>query len=462
VSSSSFYFPIPRRGCVAFLSASLALLFVTSCKRETAPAQAPQVSAAAVPANEKAAPEKTAAATKSTAEKAAPEKGAPEKSVAEKSGEKNPVAAKKAVEAEKAKARQLAAEAVPVEVAPVTRGPISAFLTFNSTLETEAIVDIYPQTAGQVETLFVEEGRVVKEGEPLLKIEDRELRVDVEESTANFEHLKRGFARTDDLFQRNLINKQEYDDKRYTLEQARLRLERAKLRLSYTTVRAPFDGVVSSREAQVGARVTTGTKCFSMVKLDELVARVFVPGRYLPVVSENLPAVVTSEFLPNRTFTGWVKRISPVIDPKSGTFKVTIGVRGEKPSELPPGLFVGVRVITDTRPEALLIPKRAVVYEGGERYVFAVVKDRASKRKLVAGYDDPMNIEALSGFEAGTPVIVLGHSGLKDGAMVRLVNPPGAPAPAVAEAPDAMKPAAPKPEPKAAAATSAEAPKAGG
>lgn len=320
--------------------------------------------------------------------------------------------------------RQAAAEQVPVETALVARGPISAFLSFNSTLETESAVDIYPQTGGQVEALLVEEGRIVKEGDPLLKIEDRELRVDVEESTANFEHLKRNFGRNEDLFERNLINKADYETQKYQLEQARLRLERAKIRLAYATVRAPFAGVISAREAQVGARVGTGTKLFSMVKLDDIVARVFVPGRYLPIVQENQEAVVSSEFLPDRTFKGWVKRISPVIDPKSGTFKVTVGVRGEKPTDLPPGLFVGVRVITDTRPDAILIPKRAVVYEGGERYVFVVNNGRAAKKKLPMGYEDPNNVEALSGFEVGQQVIVLGQAGLKDGSLVRSVNVP--------------------------------------
>lgn len=353
------------------------------------------------------------------------------------------VAARRAADAEKEKARQSAAEMVPVETALVTRGQISAFLSFNSTLETESVVDIYPQTTGQVEALFVEEGKVVKEGEPLLKIDDRELRVDADEANGNYEHLKRNYARTQDLYQRNLINKQDYETQTYQLEQARLRLERAKIRLAYATVRAPFAGVISAREVQVGARVAGGTKVFSMVKLDDLVARVFIPGRYLPIVAENQPAVVTSEFLPNKTFTGWVKRISPVIDPKSGTFKVTVGVRGEKPSDLPPGLFVGVRVITDTRTNAVLIPKRAVIYEGGERYVFAVVNDRAVKKKLTVGFEDPNNVEALAGFEVGTPVIVLGQSGLKDGSLVRSVNagPTGA-APVAAKPGDAAAPAA--------------------
>jgi membrane fusion protein (multidrug efflux system) len=401
----------PRK---AALSTALALV-LAGCSR-TPPPEPPAKIATPPPA---------APATKAATAPATPP--APGTKAAASVAAKDPArppGGKRQTEAEREKARQSAAEMVPVETALVTRGPISAFLTFNTTLETEAMVDLYPQTTGQVEALHVEEGRMVKEGEALLKIEDRELRVDLEESEANFEQLQRNFARTEDLYERKLINRQDYETQKNTLELARLRFERAKIRLAYTTVKAPFAGVIASRDTQLGARVSAGTKVFSMVKLDDIVAKVYVPGRYLPIVAEKQPAVVTSEFLPDRSFKGWVKRISPVIDPKSGTFKVTVGVRGERPADLPPGLFVNVRIITDTRPAAILLPKRAVIYEGGDRYVFAIVNDRAVKRKLAAGFEDPDLIEALSGFVVGTPVIVLGQSGLKDGSLVRSVNKP--------------------------------------
>jgi membrane fusion protein, multidrug efflux system len=413
------------------LTAPLLALGLAACSRTPPPAApapaAPKQSAAAV----------TPSAPTTAAAKAAP---AP---AAGKEGARPPASGpgssgRRSGEAERERQRQTAAEMVPVETALVRRGPISAFLTFNTTLETEAMVDVYPQTTGQVEAILVEEGKLVQEGDALLKIEDRELRVDMEESRANFEQLERNFARTQDLFTRKLVNAQDFETQKNALELARLRYERARLRHAYTTVRAPFSGVVASREAQVGARVSANSRLFSLVKLDDTVAKVFVPGRYLPVVAENQPAVVTSEFLPDRTFRGWVKRISPVIDPKSGTFKVTVGVRGERPGDLPPGLFVNVRIITDTRPEAVLVAKRAVVYEGGERYVFALVNDRVVKRKLAAGYEDPEHVEALSGFEVGTPVVVLGQSGLKDGSLARSVNQP------VLTAPDApIAPAVP-------------------
>ncbi len=416
--------PSVLRPCLRLTAPLLALGLAACSRTPPPPAPAPAASKASTTPAAATAP---AAKTASTASAA--------KDGARPAGSGSGASGRRSSEAERERQRQTAAEMVPVETALVSRGPISAFLTFNTTLETEAMVDIYPQTTGQVEAILVEEGKLVKEGEALLKIEDRELRVDMEESRANFEQLERNFARTQDLFARKLVNAQDFETQKNALELARLRYERARLRHAYTTVRAPFAGVVASREAQVGARVSANSRLFSLVKLDETVAKVFVPGRYLPVVAENQPAVVTSEFLPDRSFRGWVKRISPVIDPKSGTFKVTVGVSGERPGDLPPGLFVNVRIITDTRPEAVLIAKRAVVYEGGERYVFALVNDRVVKRKLAAGYEDPEHVEALSGFEVGTPVVVLGQSGLKDGSLARSVNQPVLTAPGAPGAP---------------------------
>lgn len=315
-----------------------------------------------------------------------------------------------------------AEEAIAVQTAPVTRGPISASLSFNTTLETESTVDLYPQTGGQVQALLVEEGDFVKAGDPLLKIDDRELRVDAEEAAVNLNREQDTFNRTEELFKRGLVNQQEFENARHTLEQRRLAAERTRIRLDYATVRAPFNGVISDRQVQVGARVATGTKLFSFVSLQDMVARVFVPGRYLTAVHPDQSASITSDFLPDREFAGWVKRISPVIDPQSGTFKVTVGVR-EPEADVLPGLFVRVSIVTEERPDALLVPKRAVVYDGGEQFLFTVRDGKAVRVRLDAGFETPSIVEIRSGFSVGDPVIVLGQSGLKDGTPVKVVDP---------------------------------------
>ncbi len=106
------------------------------------------------------------------------------------------------------------ADPIPVQVAAVTRGPIAASLAFNSTLETESIVDIYPRINGQVDQLLVEEGDIVTAGTPLLKIDDRELRVDADEARVALEREQSDFTRTEELFKRGLVNEQQFETDR--------------------------------------------------------------------------------------------------------------------------------------------------------------------------------------------------------------------------------------------------------
>jgi membrane fusion protein, multidrug efflux system len=314
------------------------------------------------------------------------------------------------------------AEPVPVQVANVSRGPIAARLAFNSTLETESTVDLFPQITGQVQELLVEEGDFVNAGDPLIRIDEREWQVDADEARVNLERETAEFARSKSLFERNLINQQEYENATFQLQQMRLRLDRAEIQLDHATVRAPFDGVVSEREVQIGARVSPNTKLFSLISLRDMVARVFVPGRYLPDVRAGQLATVTSEFLPGREFEAWVKRIRPFIDPQSGTFKVTVGVKNPD-NDIVPGLFVRASIITEERASALLVPKRAVVYDGGDQFIFTLDDGMAKRIRLDAGFETADTIEVRSGLDEGDPVIVLGQSGLKDEAPVKVVNP---------------------------------------
>jgi membrane fusion protein (multidrug efflux system) len=312
-------------------------------------------------------------------------------------------------------------EAVPVEVAEAHVGDISSYLLFNSTLETEGAVEIYPEISGFVRELLVEEGDRVEEGDVLLRLNDEELRVEAREAEVNVSLLESTFNRTQDLAERGMINDQDFESTQFELAQARLRLERAQLRLAHTLVRAPVAGVITERAVQIGGRVGPNTMLFGMMRLDEMIARVYVPGRYLTAVKKDQVATLISDFMPDISFEGWIKRISPVVDPKSGTFKVTVGVTAPA-DQAPPGLFVSVRIVTDTRQNTVLLPKEAIVYEGGERYIFTVEDGKASKHRLDAGYENATVIEALSGVEPGTPVIVLGQNGLKDGTAIRIVN----------------------------------------
>lgn len=260
------------------------------------------------------------------------------------------------------------ATAVPVEVVLTATGDIASFLTYTSTIQAEASVDITPRSSGVIEDIHVEEGDRVEEGDTLLHIHDETWELNRRQWEIELDHLEKDFERTEKMYRRRLISDQEYEASKYQIEMARLNKEQAELTIRLSYVRAPFAGVITTRYAQLGASVGVGTALFSLIKLDDLITNVNVPGKYLTSVSVDQRAVVRSDFLPGREFSGWVKRISPVVDPLSGTFKVVVGLR-DRWKQLRPGMFVDVRIITDIHHTAVLVPKQAVVYDGDERFV---------------------------------------------------------------------------------------------
>lgn len=318
-------------------------------------------------------------------------------------------------------ADSLRIDAVPVEVALASLGDISSFLLFTSNIETEAAIEVFPRTSGHVEAIYVEEGDRVEAGDTLLHIEDASWELTRREWEIELNHLEKGFKRTEEMFRRRLISDQDYEVKKYELEKARVNKDKAELSIKLSYVRAPFAGVITERHAQVGDRVGESVRLFSLIKLDDMIAYVHVPGQYLTTVAPKQQATIASDFLPQREFIGWVKRISPVIDPKSGTFRVVVGVK-DRWEHLRPGLSVNVQIVTDTHADAVLVPKEAVVYDGDQRYVFVVEDSTAARIELDVGYENAKYIESLARIVEGAPVIVVGQYGLRDEARVKVVN----------------------------------------
>ena len=147
---------------------------------------------------------------------------------------------------------------------------------------------------------------------------------------------------------------------------------------------------------------------------------VHAPEKEIGRIKKNQKAFLTSDNLGGKEFTGWIKRVSPVVDPQSGTFKVTVGVKNQK-GQLRPGMFVNAHIITETHKNAALISKSALVYENEKMFVFVVRDGIASKVLLNAGFQDYQNIEALSDIEAGDKIIMVGQAGLKDQSKVKIV-----------------------------------------
>ena len=315
-------------------------------------------------------------------------------------------------------------EAIPVAALPMFRGRIESVLRFSTNLEAESRVDVLSEAERHVIDLLVEEGDTVRAGATLLLLEDEAQRTALKRVESQLARSRLEFDRQARLFEQDLISEQAYNQARYDTEQLELALEDAERELSYATVLAPISGVVTERVVNVGDHVATHAKLFQIVDFDSIVARVFVPERQLPGLFVGQPARVLAQSL-DGSRQARVERISPVVDPRSGTVKVTLDIPGNQ--GLLPGMYVEVDLVAAVEEDALLAPKRALVYDQEQVFVFRVAEGAEgprAERLLVSILIESEDVVQLAGDLAeGQRLIVAGQAGLKDGARVRLLDP---------------------------------------
>ena len=326
-------------------------------------------------------------------------------------------------------------KAVLVELAEVKRGMIESILERSAPLEAEAQVEVAARTSNPAIELLVEEGDTVDKDQVLLRLESDKQKNDHDQAKSQLDKEQVDFDRQESLYRDNLISEQEYRNAKFSLTQRRLAFEEAKRQFEYTEVRAPIKGTITLRDVKVGDQVGSGRKIFEIIDFDSTVAVIHVPEQYLPQLKPDIEARLISNTLGDTVFAGYVKRISPIVEARAGTIKVTVGVT--KLGALRPGMWVDVELVLDTKQKALLIPKKSIVYDNDQTFAFKLHTDtngvKRVKRQLVLPENsDKVHIEPTDGFSVGEKVVVAGQSGLKENSRIREVGDPD---------PDAEQPA---------------------
>lgn len=307
---------------------------------------------------------------------------------------------------------------VPVAVDEVKRGPIASHYSTTATLEPEKEADVLARISGMILEIAVEEGDFVEKDQNLISIEETEYYHRLKQSEAEAIKQQTRFERQKKMFEKDLVSADEYDAIKNDLKAAEAAKELAELSLSYAKVKAPFAGRVVRRHVDPGQMVNNGTQLFTVSDMSRLLARVHVPAKVFRRIEVEQPVELSLDSN-EVALKGRITLVSPIIDPTSGTIKVTVAVT-EYPEFTRPGDFAEVRIVTDRHPDALLVPRAAVINDKGEEFVFVVEEDRAKRIKVTCGFQDERFIEILTGLKGDEAIIVQGQRSLKDGQPVEL------------------------------------------
>ena len=313
-------------------------------------------------------------------------------------------------------------KATPVRIAVTETGAISETIASSSTVDSERRADIHVEAAGTIENLVVEEGdRVAAEG-VLAVLRNPALKGELERAEASFVRAQEEYDSARSLFEQGFLSRNEYDAASHAFDTARVTVEQARESHEARRITSPIAGTVALRQVRYGEAVSPGQLAFQVVDLTALRVEVNLPEKDLGRLRVGQQARIRSEILAETDeVPGRLERISPVVDPLTGTVKVTVAV---DPGQrlLRPGMFVNIDIVVDTHEEARLIPKRALVYDEGEPLAFVVKDNVVSRTPLELGFADRDLVEVTSGLEPGDMVVTVGQGLLRDGSEVRIVE----------------------------------------
>jgi len=357
---------------------------------------------------------------------------------------------------------------VAVEVDQVRYGPIKEIRQFTGSVYPDYQYAAAPKVAGRILEIRKRIGDWVREGEVIARIDDAEYQQDVIEAEASLKIAQASLAEAQSQFllagqdldrvrslqEKGIASPAELDaavtnydaqGSRLQLAQAQVEqkqaaLKSARIRLSYTVLAATEPGYIGERFVDEGTLLAPNAPILSVIGIDTVIVRTTIIERDYGRIQTGQPARVTVDAFPEKSFTGQVARIAPMLQQESRTARMEVEVANDS-LVLKPGMFAQVEVVLAERDRACIVPTAAVVSHGGQKGLFLVDPDNATVRwiPIEEGIVTPDQTEVLSPDLSGT-VITRGQHLLADGSPVILPRSGEEPPPDAS--PDAKSPSA--------------------
>jgi membrane fusion protein (multidrug efflux system) len=310
-----------------------------------------------------------------------------------------------------------AATPVPVEVALPIRSDIYATYEASASITSDFDAPVTARVGGEIVELLVEEGDRVTAGQILARLDGKRLRLEMLAEKANLERAQKEYERNKDLHARGLVSASMFDGLKYDLDALAASYDLKRLNYDYSNIRAPIAGVVSSREIRPGQNLQVGDVAFRITDTAELVAYLQIPQAELAKFKAGHTATLEVAAMPDAQFAATIARISPTIDVRNGTFRAT-AIIDNSAAELAPGMFGRFTIAYEKHENALTIPSHALLDEDDAHTVYVVSNGEVDSRVVETGIEDAGRIEILDGLRDDEQIVVVGHSGLRDGAKV--------------------------------------------
>jgi len=323
---------------------------------------------------------------------------------------------------------------IPVSIMEIKSHNLPLVIKSVGRLAPNKEVTISAEVSGVVESYYADIGDRVESGQTLVRIDQtdyllalKEAEASLEMNQALFDAFEKSFERSMNLLENNVISLNAYEkseadfkSSRASVVHGKVLVDIAKERLNKTQISAPFSGLIASRKIEKGETVGIGQPVMTLVDLDPIRVRVYIPEKDYVHLDWKDPVSVIVESSPKSRFKGRIDRIGIKADERTNTFDVEILVENPDLS-LKAGMTAKVRLTTEVLHNAILIPQSVVLYRKDRKEVFVVGPNRkAQAREIELGRNKGSLIQIVKGLVPGDILVVTGGQYLKPGDIVTI------------------------------------------
>lgn len=339
---------------------------------------------------------------------------------------------------------------VPVTVAQAKKEDISATTVVTGKVTPASEVMIIPKVPGKVARVPVDVGSRVKKGDLLVKIDTTDLEISLSaavngmqnaklnhnQAVLNYNNAKSNYERIKSLYKEGAVSQQQLEqaELQYNItrdamnqpmvESAQNQIDTIRNQIANATITSPIDGEVATRSIDPGEMAGPSQPVISVVNIDKVFIEGMVAERDISLISVGQEVSVKVDAA-GGSFTGIVTILSPVADPQTKGYPVKVEI-DNRDRKLKPGMFGEIRLITQEKKGALVIPKEVLVTRGSDKMLYILKNGTVEERAVETGIDSDDLVEIVKGLEAGEKFVSEGQHSLFDGARVTVRGGEGA------------------------------------
>lgn len=290
----------------------------------------------------------------------------------------------------------------------------------SGTVQANEVVELSSETSGIITEIYLEEGKLVEQGELLVKINDSELRAQKERAEFRLNLAEQREERQEQLLERGGISQDDYDATLNEVNVLRAELRLIEAQIDKTEIRAPFSGILGLKYVSTGSYIDSSTRIASLQEVNPVKIDFSIPERYISRVSVEDRIDFTVQGV-DSTFSGEVYAIEPRIDTETRTLQIR-ALSSNPDQILYPGAFANIVLILETIEDAMMVPSIALIPELNSQKLYLIKKGKVEEVRVSTGIRTSTKVQVISGISEGDTVLTTGLLQAIPGMEVEITN----------------------------------------